>query len=218
MEQLALAQQIEMLQQQQQQIAATHQQYVNMGMIPQQQQLPNQFQQLQGQMQNLNVSPNPGAFQFPQQQQHLGIPMTGGMAQPTGHRRNQSAMPNMGMGPPPAPSAGASGSGFADFGNFGQGRNENSAPTRGRGGGAAGGGHARRHSLALPEAKKAAEANLALSVSRAEAVVDGLIARGVSPDRLYAVGYGESQPIASNDTQDGKRQNRRIVITVEPLR
>ncbi|KAI7544184.1 hypothetical protein KC317_g16083, partial [Hortaea werneckii] len=53
-EQLALAQQIEMLQQQQQQIAATHQQYVNMGMIPQQQQLPNQFQQLQGQMQNLN--------------------------------------------------------------------------------------------------------------------------------------------------------------------
>ncbi|KAF2206705.1 hypothetical protein CERZMDRAFT_52619 [Cercospora zeae-maydis SCOH1-5] len=157
MEQLALAQQIEMLQQQQQQIAATHQQYVNMGMIPQQQQLPNQFQQLQGQMQSLNVS-QPGAFQFPQQgQQHLGIPMTGGIAQPGGHRRNQSAMPNMGMGPPPAPSAGAAGSGFADFGNFGQNRNENSAPTRGRGGGAAGGGHARRHSLALPEAKKAAE-------------------------------------------------------------
>ena len=80
-EQLALAQQIEMLQQQQQQIAATHQQYVNMGMIPQQQQLPNQFQQLQGQMQNLQVSPNPNAFQFPQQQmgqQQLGIPMTGG--------------------------------------------------------------------------------------------------------------------------------------------
>lgn len=163
MEQLALAQQIEMLQQQQQQIAATHQQYVNMGMIPQQQQLPNQFQQLQGQMQNLNVSPNPQAFQFPQQQmgqQHLNVPM-GGMGQPTGHRRNQSAMPNMGMasmGPPPAPSSGAAGSGFADFGNFGAGqnRNENSAPSRGRGGGSSG-GHARRHSLALPEAKKAAE-------------------------------------------------------------
>ncbi|EME48775.1 hypothetical protein DOTSEDRAFT_40060 [Dothistroma septosporum NZE10] len=159
MEQLALAQQIEMLQQQQQQIAATHQQYVNMGMIPQQQQLPNQFQQLQGQMQNLNVSPQPGAFQFPQAQQmgqqQLGIPM----GQASAHRRNQSAMPNMGLGPPPAPSSGASGASFGDFGNFGasQARNENSAPTRGRGGGAAGGGHARRHSLALPEAKKAAE-------------------------------------------------------------
>lgn len=161
-EQLALAQQIEMLQQQQQHIAATHQQYVNMGMISQQQQLPNQFQQLQGQMQNLNVSPNnPAAFQFPQQQmgqQPMGIPMAGGMGQSPAHRRNQSAMPNMGMsnmGPPPAPSSGASGAGFGDFGNFGQSR-ENNAP-RGRGSGAPGGGHARRHSLALPEAKKAAE-------------------------------------------------------------
>lgn len=60
--------------------------------------------------------------------------------------------------------------------------------------------------------------NLALSVARAEAVVRALIERGVAASRLYAVGYGESQPIASNDTQDGKRQNRRIVITVEPLR
>ena len=166
MEQLALAQQIEMLQQQQQQIAATHQQYVNMGMIPQQQQLPNQFQQLQGQMQNLNVSPNPNQFpQFQQQQQMgqqqpMGVPMTSGMggAGAAAHRRNQSAMPNMGMGPPPAPSSGSSGSAFGDFGNFQvQNRTENNAPRGGRGGGAAGGGHARRHSLALPEAKKAAE-------------------------------------------------------------
>ena len=162
-EQLALAQQIEMLQQQQQQIAATHQQYVNMGMIPQQQQLPNQYQQLQGQMQNLNVSPNPNQFQFQQQQQQQqqqqmqpGIPMTGAMGAPA-HRRNQSAMPNMGMGPPPAPSSGASGFG-GDFGfPTNQPRNENNAPRGGRGGGAAGAGHARRHSLALPEAKKAAE-------------------------------------------------------------
>ncbi|QIX01737.1 hypothetical protein AMS68_007254 [Peltaster fructicola] len=152
MEQLALAQQIEMLQQQQQQIAATHQQYVNMGMIPQQQQLPNQFQQLQGQMQGLNVSQQPPSFQFPQGQQHLGIPPSTSPA----HRRNMSAMPNMGMGPPPAPSSGASGSAFGDFSYPGAQRGENSNP-RGRGGGAAGSGHARRHSLALPEAKKAAE-------------------------------------------------------------
>ncbi|KAK0313216.1 Translational repressor [Friedmanniomyces endolithicus] len=176
MEQLALAQQIEMLQAQQQQIAATHQQYVNMGMIPQQQQLPTPYQQMQGQMQgqmqSMNLSPNQNAFQFQQQpmgamggQQQLGIPMTSGMAGASAHRRNQSAMPNMGMGmtsmgPPPAPSSGASGSGFGNFDfsqSQGQNRNENNAPRGGRGGGAAGSGHARRHSLALPEAKKAAE-------------------------------------------------------------
>ena len=154
MEQLAIAQQIEVLQQQQQQIAATHQQYVNMGMIQPQQQLGN-FQ-MPGQMPN--VSPQVNNYQFSQQmpqmpqQQHLGVPQ----AQPTAHRRNQSAHPNVGMGPPPAPSAGASG--FGEFGaqQGGQGR-ENVNP-RGRGGGSAGGsGHTRRHSLALADAKKAAE-------------------------------------------------------------
>lgn len=156
MEQLAIAQQIEVLQQQQQQIAATHQQYVNMGMIQPQQQLGN-FQ-MQGQIPN--VSPHVNNFQFPQQmqqqqqQQHLAVPMNA-PAQPTAHRRNQSALPNVGMGPPPAPSSGASG-----FGEFGaqqgtQGR-ENVNP-RGRGGGSAGSGHTRRHSLALADAKKAAE-------------------------------------------------------------
>ncbi|WP_404404477.1 OmpA family protein [Pelagibacterium halotolerans] len=57
--------------------------------------------------------------------------------------------------------------------------------------------------------------NLPLSVSRAEAVVDELIALGVSARRLYAVGYGASLPIASNDTAQGKRQNRRIAFTFE---
>ncbi|PVI08565.1 RNB-domain-containing protein [Periconia macrospinosa] len=154
MEQLAIAQQIEVLQQQQQQIAATHQQYVNMGMIQPQQHLPANFQ-MQGQMSN--VSPHTNQYQFPQQmaqqQQHLNVPLNA-PSQPSSHRRNQSALPNV-MGPPPAPSSGSSG-----FGEFGaqqgnQGR-ENVNP-RGRGGGAAGQGHTRRHSLALPEAKKAAE-------------------------------------------------------------
>ncbi len=57
--------------------------------------------------------------------------------------------------------------------------------------------------------------NLALSVARAEAVVNALIERDVDPARLYAIGYGESQPIADNATQDGKRQNRRIVVTID---
>ena len=56
--------------------------------------------------------------------------------------------------------------------------------------------------------------NLALSVARAEAVVGALIERGVSPARLYAIGYGESRPVADNDTADGKRMNRRIVVSV----
>ena len=216
MEQLALAQQIEMLQQQQQQIAVTHQQYVNMGMIPQQQQLPNQFQQLQGQMQNLNVSPNANAFQFPQQQQmgqqQMGIPMTGGMAQASSHRRNQSAMPNMGMGnmgPPPAPSSGASG--FSDFGYTGQNRNENNAPSRGRGGGAsaggapAGAGHARRHSLALPEAKKAAElAEAKRKTSGFQFPIPG--AGGASPatsNRSTSPAYAEGGQTSSSGTTRG---------------
>ncbi len=56
--------------------------------------------------------------------------------------------------------------------------------------------------------------NLALSVARAEAVVGALIERGISPARLYAIGYGESQPVADNNTADGKRRNRRIVVSV----
>ncbi|ODT70898.1 MAG: hypothetical protein ABS75_10790 [Pelagibacterium sp. SCN 63-23] len=56
--------------------------------------------------------------------------------------------------------------------------------------------------------------NLALSVARAEAVVNALIERGVAPERLYAIGYGESQPVADNANADGKRQNRRIVVTL----
>ncbi|KAK5010602.1 Translational repressor, partial [Cryomyces antarcticus] len=106
MEQLAIAQQIEVLQQQQQQIAATHQQYVNLGMIQPQQHLPQQgYSPITGQMSNM--SPHAHAFQFPPQQmpqQHLGMSMNPPV-QASSHRRNQSAMPNMGMGPPPAPSS-----------------------------------------------------------------------------------------------------------------
>jgi len=146
-EQLAIAQQIEVLQQQQQQIAATHQQYVNMGMIQPQQHLGN-FQ-MQGQMPNVAAN----NFQFPQPmgQQHLAVPMNA-PAQPSAHRRNQSALPNVGMGPPPAPSSGASG-----FGEFGAQQGRENVNPRGRGGGSAGSGHTRRHSLALADAKKAAE-------------------------------------------------------------
>lgn len=64
------------------------------------------------------------------------------------------------------------------------------------------------------DADGAEELNLALSVSRAEAVVAALIERGVDEARLYAEGYGESEPIAPNDTKQGKQQNRRIAFTI----
>jgi outer membrane protein OmpA-like peptidoglycan-associated protein len=56
--------------------------------------------------------------------------------------------------------------------------------------------------------------NLALSVARAEAVVNALIERGVAPARLYALGYGETTPIGDNATAEGKELNRRIVVKI----
>ncbi|KAK4239133.1 hypothetical protein C8A03DRAFT_43210 [Achaetomium macrosporum] len=150
MEQLTIQQQIEMLQQQQQQLQATYQQ---MGMLPNQGLGPGGFNPLQAAM--TNMSPQAG-FQFPTQlpQQNMALAAP---TQPLSHRRNQSALPNMGMGPPPAPSSGASGSAFGSFENMqGQSR-ENTGGRGGRGGGGSGGGHQRRHSLALADAKKAAE-------------------------------------------------------------
>ena len=57
-------------------------------------------------------------------------------------------------------------------------------------------------------------ANLALSQQRADAVRTMLINLGVSPDALRAKGYGDTQPVASNDTAEGRFQNRRISYAV----
>ena len=57
-----------------------------------------------------------------------------------------------------------------------------------------------------------ANANMALSVARAEAVIGELISLGINDTRLYALGYGETMPIASNNTRAGKAKNRRIVF------
>lgn len=61
----------------------------------------------------------------------------------------------------------------------------------------------------------AAENNQALSLARAAAVRDALVARGIERDRIAASGYGESRPIADNSTSAGRAKNRRIVINVE---
>jgi outer membrane protein OmpA-like peptidoglycan-associated protein len=52
--------------------------------------------------------------------------------------------------------------------------------------------------------------NLALSQKRAEAVRQAFIKYGADPDMLVAKGYGEADPIASNDTAEGRLKNRRI--------
>jgi outer membrane protein OmpA-like peptidoglycan-associated protein/tetratricopeptide (TPR) repeat protein len=54
-----------------------------------------------------------------------------------------------------------------------------------------------------------AEYNQKLSVARAKAVVDYLIGKGISASRLSYVGFGFSKPVASNDTEEGRKLNRR---------
>jgi len=56
--------------------------------------------------------------------------------------------------------------------------------------------------------------NLGLSERRAESVRDFLVSRGIDGSRIYTRGFGESNPIASNDTEDGRAQNRRVEIIV----
>jgi len=61
------------------------------------------------------------------------------------------------------------------------------------------------------------ETNQKLSTERAEAVREYLLATGgIDGARITAVGYGETKPIASNDTEEGRRKNRRIDVVISP--
>jgi outer membrane protein OmpA-like peptidoglycan-associated protein len=56
------------------------------------------------------------------------------------------------------------------------------------------------------------EHNMKLSQQRAETVRDYLISKGIAGDRLTAKGYGESKPIADNETEEGRFKNRRVEL------
>ncbi len=62
-----------------------------------------------------------------------------------------------------------------------------------------------------------ADANMALSQRRAEAVQNYLIEHGIDPARLTAKGYGSSRPQASNDTEEGRQENRRTEFKILDL-
>ena len=59
-----------------------------------------------------------------------------------------------------------------------------------------------------------ADANRALSSSRADAVKVMLVSQGVAADRITTQGFGQDRPVASNDTEEGRAHNRRIEMTV----
>ncbi len=60
------------------------------------------------------------------------------------------------------------------------------------------------------------EYNQKLSERRAGAVKNALVGMGVNPARMTAVGYGETRPIADNNTESGRQMNRRVEILINP--
>jgi len=65
------------------------------------------------------------------------------------------------------------------------------------------------------DSQGAAENNRKLSEKRANAVMNYLVSKGISPTRLSAVGFGEDAPIADNNTAAGRAENRRVEFTVK---
>lgn len=76
----------------------------------------------------------------------------------------------------------------------------------------------RGHTDNVPIASKRFPSNWELAGARAAGVVRLLAAGGVGPGRLSAVSHGETQPRMSNATPEGRARNRRIEITLQPVR
>jgi len=65
------------------------------------------------------------------------------------------------------------------------------------------------------DSRGAANANRVLSQRRADAVRDALIAAGVAAGRISSVGLGEEQPVADNESEEGRARNRRVDVILE---
>jgi chemotaxis protein MotB len=79
-------------------------------------------------------------------------------------------------------------------------------------------GHTDNQGLLGSEIKKAYHDNLGLSVARSASVARKLHSMGVSPQNLSAIGYSMYRPVANNDSPEGRQENRRVEIMLEPLR
>ena len=64
------------------------------------------------------------------------------------------------------------------------------------------------------DSKGSTEYNMKLSLRRAETVRNYLVTLGVDKNRIVVVGKGASEPIATNDTREGRAQNRRVAIVI----
>lgn len=73
------------------------------------------------------------------------------------------------------------------------------------------------HIVGHTDSRGTAAYNQTLSERRAGAVASYLAKQGVSPARVMTWGRGESEPIASNDTQAGRARNRRVDIVIKPI-
>lgn len=72
------------------------------------------------------------------------------------------------------------------------------------------------HTDNVPIANERFPSNWELSVARAAYVVRYLISQGIASDRLKAVGYADTRPLASNDSAEGRRTNRRVTLVIHP--
>jgi outer membrane protein OmpA-like peptidoglycan-associated protein len=79
-------------------------------------------------------------------------------------------------------------------------------------------GGAEKWDLHPTDSQGAATANQELSQRRARAVRDYLVSRGISADRVTSQGFGSNRPIGDNATAEGRANNRRVEIVVQPTR
>ncbi|MFT7185218.1 MAG: chemotaxis protein MotB [Pseudohongiellaceae bacterium] len=70
------------------------------------------------------------------------------------------------------------------------------------------------HTDNVPISSSAYPSNWELSAARAASVVRYLALEGIAASRMGAMGYGEFQPVARNDTDEGRRKNRRVILLI----